>query len=133
MNPITWHDVRLSLHILAATVWVGGQLTLAGLVPVLRRSFPDAARPVARRFAVLAWSSFAVLVATGAWNVAAGWREMDRRDRRTLEVKLVLVVVSAAAALLHQRARSAAGLAVFGGISALAAVLVVFAGVLLAG
>jgi len=42
-------------------------------------------------------------------------------------------VVAAAAALLHQRARSAAGLAAFGLISALAAVLVVFAGVLLAG
>ena len=29
--------VRLFLHILAAPVWVGGQLTLAGLLPALRR------------------------------------------------------------------------------------------------
>ena len=133
MNPITWHAVRVTVHILAATIWVGGQFTLAGLIPVLRRAFPAATRLVARRFAVLAWSSFAVLVATGIWNVAAEWRQMDHRDRVTLAVKVALVLVSGAAAGLHQRARSAAGLAVFGAISALAAVLVVLAGVLLAG
>ena len=32
MLPLTVDTVRLSLHVLAATVWVGGQLTLAGLV-----------------------------------------------------------------------------------------------------
>ena len=36
--------VRLFLHVLAATVWVGGQLTLAGLVPGLRAISPDAPR-----------------------------------------------------------------------------------------
>ena len=29
----TWDTVRLTLHTLAATIWVGGQFTLAGLVP----------------------------------------------------------------------------------------------------
>ena len=28
--------LRLFLHVLAATIWVGGQLTLAALVPALR-------------------------------------------------------------------------------------------------
>ena len=37
MLPVGWDTVRLFLHVLAATVWVGGQLTLATLVPVLRR------------------------------------------------------------------------------------------------
>ena len=34
MNAIGWDDIRVALHILAATVWVGGQITLAALVPV---------------------------------------------------------------------------------------------------
>ncbi|MGD0876035.1 MAG: hypothetical protein ABSA14_13765 [Acidimicrobiales bacterium] len=28
--------VRLSLHVLAATVWVGGQIVVAGLPPTVR-------------------------------------------------------------------------------------------------
>jgi uncharacterized membrane protein len=28
---VSWDTVRLFLHVLAATVWVGGQLTLAAL------------------------------------------------------------------------------------------------------
>ena len=34
--------LRLSLHVLAATIWVGGQLTIAGLVPDLRALGGDA-------------------------------------------------------------------------------------------
>jgi len=30
-----WTIIRLSLHVLAACVWVGGQLVLAGLVPTV--------------------------------------------------------------------------------------------------
>jgi uncharacterized membrane protein len=36
MLAVHWDTVRLFLHVLAATVWVGGQLTLAALVPALR-------------------------------------------------------------------------------------------------
>ena len=38
MLGVTWDTIRLFLHVLAATVWVGGQLTLAALVPVLRKA-----------------------------------------------------------------------------------------------
>jgi putative copper export protein len=69
--PVSWTTVRLFLHVLGATVWVGGQLTLAGLVPGLRRVSPDAPRAVARRFNVIAWVAFAVLIATGIWNILA--------------------------------------------------------------
>jgi hypothetical protein len=34
--PITWSTVRLFVHVVAATVWIGGQLTVAALVPGLR-------------------------------------------------------------------------------------------------
>ena len=35
MLGVSWDTIRLFLHVLAATMWVGGQLTLAALVPVL--------------------------------------------------------------------------------------------------
>jgi putative copper export protein len=57
------------LHFTAATVWVGGQLTLAGLVPGLRGLSPDAPGVVARRFNQIAWPAFGVLVATGVLNI----------------------------------------------------------------
>jgi putative copper export protein len=57
--------------VLAATVWVGGQLTLAALVPVLRRVGPNAPRVAARRLNVVAWPAYGVLIATGIWNIAA--------------------------------------------------------------
>ncbi len=38
MLSVNWDTIRLFLHVLAATIWVGGQITLAALVPVLRRA-----------------------------------------------------------------------------------------------
>jgi putative copper export protein len=71
MLAVSWGTVRLFLHVLAATVWVGGQLTLAALVPVLRRQGPDAPRVAARRFSLVAWPAYGVLLITGVWNIAA--------------------------------------------------------------
>jgi len=42
MLTVSWDIIRLFLHVLAATIWVGGQLVLAALVPVLRRFGADA-------------------------------------------------------------------------------------------
>ena len=133
MLPVTWTTVRLFLHVLGATVWVGGQLTLAGLVPGLRRVSPDAPRTVARRFNVIAWIAFAVLVATGIWNILAIRPDWSSSYGTTLIVKLVVVAASGLTAALHTRARSAAPLAIFGALSGLTALAALFLGVLLAG
>ena len=50
---VSWATVRLFLHVLAAAVWVGGQLILAAIVPVLRRFGSDALAATARR---LTWA-----------------------------------------------------------------------------
>lgn len=133
MLSIDVDDVRLFLHVLAACVWVGGQLTLAALVPALRAVGTDVPRAAARRFAVVAWPAFAVLVATGVWNVQAEHDHVHGSYRVTLIVKLVIVVISGVTAFLHARAKSKAGLAVFGALTGLSALLALLLGVVLAG
>jgi len=131
--PISWTTIRLFLHVTAATVWVGGQLTLAGLVPGLRRISPDAPRAVAQRFAKIAWPAYGVLVVTGIWNVLAVHVEWSSPYGTKLMVKPGVGGVSGLAAYLHARARSRAGLAVWGSISGLAALGALFLGLVLAG
>ena len=71
MLPVDLETVRLFLHVLAATIWVGGQLVLAALVPALRAAGADVPRAAARAFNRVAWPAFAVLVLTGIWNIVA--------------------------------------------------------------
>ncbi|HVM27864.1 MAG TPA: hypothetical protein VM433_09350 [Mycobacteriales bacterium] len=123
-------EVRVFLHLLAATVWVGGQLVLAGLVPVLKRIGPEAPRAVAAQFGRIAWPAFGVLVLTGIWNIVAVG-DAGTEYRRTLEVKLAAVLLSGVAAVLHARASSRRGMAVWGALTALSALAALFLGVLL--
>jgi putative copper export protein len=109
MLGVSWDTIRLFLHVLAATVWVGGQITLAALVPVLRRLGAELPRAAARRFNQVAWPAFAVLVITGAWNVVAVRSQIHGSYEVTLVVKLVVVAVSGVSAALHAVARSTAG------------------------
>jgi len=133
MLTVSWDTIRLTLHVLAATIWVGGQLTLAALVPALRRAGPDLPRLVARQFSRVAWPAFGVLVLTGIWNVAAESDRNHGRYRVTLMVKIAVVLLSGVAALLHARARRPAGLAIWGAVTGATALAAVFLGVLLAG
>lgn len=85
--------VRLSLHVLAATVWVGGQLTVAGLLPAVRRLGEDATRRIAYAFARLSWPAYAILVATGIWNVTASSGRQGSAWQALLAAKVAVVVV----------------------------------------
>jgi putative copper export protein len=127
------HTVRLFLHVLAASVWVGGQITLAGVVPGVRRVAPEATRAIARGFARVAWPAFAVVVLTGFWNLA----EVDVSNTSTayqvtLLVKVTLAMASGAAAVVHQVGRSKAALAIGGAVGLVAALGAMFCGSLLA-
>jgi putative copper export protein len=133
MLGVTWDTIRLFLHALAATVWVGGQLTLAALVPVLRRAGADIPRAAARRFNQVAWPAFAVLIITGIWNVIAVRSQVIGSYETTLVVKLVVVLISGVTAALHARARGPAGRAVFGALTGVSALAALFLGILLAG
>jgi putative copper export protein len=129
--PIDTDTVRLFLHLLAAAVWVGGQVVLAALVPALKRVSADAPRAAARQFNRVAWPAYAVLVVTGVWNIAAVGDSMGSAYRTTLTLKLVVVVLSGLTAFAHARATTRRGLAVFGALTGLTALLALFLGVLL--
>ncbi|MHB1614854.1 MAG: hypothetical protein ACYCYA_11150 [Actinomycetes bacterium] len=132
MLSVTADTVRLFLHVLAATVWVGGQLVLAALVPVLRQLSPSAPRTAARRFNVVAWPAYGVLLATGVWNMVAVRSQLHGPYLTTLVVKLVVVALSGVTAVLHSRSRTTVGLAVWGALTGLTALSALFLGVLLA-
>jgi Copper resistance protein D. len=89
--------------VLGASVWVGGQLVLAGLVPVLRRdASSDTVRAAARQFQRLAWPAYALLLGTGIWNlVAIKVGDQSGAYLVTLMVKLALVALSGVGAATH--------------------------------
>jgi putative copper export protein len=126
--------LRLSLHVLAAAVWVGGQLTLAGLLPELRRLGGEATARVARAFARLSWPAFGVLVLTGIWNVTAVHASNSSSAwKAVLFVKIGVVVLAGVGAWLHQRATARRSLALWGAVAGSASIVAVVLGVLLAG
>jgi putative copper export protein len=133
MLPVGLDTVRLYLHVLAATVWVGGQITLAGLVPGLRKLGDDAPRVVARRFNRIAWPAYALLIATGVWNLVATHPSLSGRYGATLIVKLVVVVLSGLSAWAHAVSRSTLGLAIWGALTGTSALAALFLGVMLHG
>jgi putative copper export protein len=127
-------SLRIFLHVLAATVWVGGQITLAGLVPGLRVLGDQVPSAIARRFARISWPAFAVLVGTGVWNVVAVHPARQSTSWQiTLWIKLGVVGLSGVSAWLHGRARSRSGLEVWGAASGLSAMAALLLGVILQG
>jgi putative copper export protein len=132
VKHVDLETLRLFLHVLAATVWVGGQLTLAALVPALRAAGADVPKAAANAFNRVAWPAFGVLVATGVWNVVAEGHGSPAYQH-TLWLKYALVAASGVTAFLHARASSRAGLAVYGALTGVTALGALFVGIVLAG
>jgi putative copper export protein len=125
--------IRLTLHVLGATVWVGGQIVMTGLVGPARGLGPDAPKTLARAFARLAWPAYVVLVVTGIWNVTAlGYADMSSAWKAVLMAKIAVVVLAGLGVLLHQRATTRRGLAFWGAVGGLASVAALVMGILLA-
>ncbi len=126
--------LRLTLHVLAASVWVGGQIVLAGLVGPSRRLGVEAPKELARAFARLAWPAYAVLVLTGFWNISTfTWSDQTTAWKTVLIVKIVVVALAGLGAFLHQRATSKAQLALWGSVAGTASIAALVMGILLAG
>lgn len=125
-------SLRLVLHILAATVWVGGQIVLGGLVPRLRRAHPEALTTVANAYASVAWPAFAVAVVTGMWSILdVDVAAMDSSYHVTLGLKIALVAVAGFAAAAHSTSPSKLVKAVGGALGLLTSLVALYLGVLL--
>ncbi len=125
---------RLILHVLAATVWVGGQFTVAGLLPTIRSLGEEAPKKVAQAFGRLLWPAYGVLVITGFWNISSlTVKDASSAWKTVLIVKIVVVAVAGVAVFLHQRATTKRATAVWGAVGAIASVAALCLGVFLAG
>jgi putative copper export protein len=126
--------VRLTLHVLAATVWVGGQIVMTGLVGPARQLGGDASKTLARAFARMAWPAYVVLLVTGLWNVSTfTWSQQSFSWKAVLVAKIVVVVLAGLGAFLHQRATTKGQLALWGSVAGTASVAALIMGILLAG
>jgi len=128
-----WAIVRLSLHVLGACVWVGGQLVLAGLVVTLRGISHDAPAKVARAFARFTWPAYGLLIVTGVWNVAAMGSGATSNWNAVFGVKMFFVLVAGLGAFLHTKAASPKAKGVFAGVGMIGTIAALVLGVALTG
>jgi putative copper export protein len=125
--------LRLTLHVLAASIWVGGQIVMLGLMGP-GRSGPEAGQAMARAFARLAWPAFAVLVLTGFWNISTfHWDAQGTAWKAVLIAKIVVVALSGLGVLLYTRSTTKRAMAWWGSVAGLASVAALAMGILLAG
>lgn len=128
----TVDTIRLFLHVLAATVWVGGQIVLLGLVPRLRQAAPATTRIAARAYGTVAWPALLVLFVTGIWGIFdITIADQSSEYQITVALHVSLAVVAGASAAAHSLGRSKVALALGGAIGLLASLGAVFVGLLL--
>lgn len=106
----------VSLHVLAAMTWVGGMVVfVAAVMPYFRRR-PEAEKTAfldwfGPRFRVVSWICFAILAATGTFNLWARGVRLDDLLRgawwttpfgHVFMIKLGLVIVALAVSVAHE-------------------------------
>ena len=129
----TLDSLRIFLHVLGVAVWVGGQIVLAGLVPTIRVSAPDALPKVANAFARVAWPAMILIVFTGMWGLASSSStSSDSEYMVTFAIKMLLVFVAVGATVIHSQGSSKAAKAIGGALGLLGSLLAAYAGILLA-
>ncbi len=125
-------SIRIGLHLLAMAVWIGGQITMMALLPVLRE-FDGVAPKAARAFSRVAWPAFGLAVVTGIWNILAiPMADVSSGYNAVLGIKLVLVVIAGLATFAHQRTDKASVRGATAGIAFLASLVIVLLGTMLA-
>lgn len=114
--------IRIFLHVFSVTIWVGGQIVMLSLLPVLRAAGVDGLpAKAANAFQRVAWPAFGVAFITGIWNIL----EVDMGDTTTaysmvFGIKFLLVIISGMAAYIHAKSTKSAIKGMMGGLGFLA-------------
>jgi uncharacterized membrane protein len=96
---MSWYFVSVTIHVLAAMLWLGGLLFLAAVgAPVLRRVEPASLRAelferLGTQFRNVGWVAIAVLVVTGVANLY--FRGLLNGEIIKLGTVITMVVLSA--------------------------------------
>ncbi len=129
----TLDSIRIFLHVLAAGVWVGGQIVVAGVVPALRKSSgTEGTKSLANGFARVAWPAFGLALITGMWGLVARDGDSSTEYSVTFGIKFLLYIAAGASAVAHARSTKRPVIAVTGALGLLFSLIVMFLGTLLA-
>lgn len=124
--------IRVGLHLLGMAVWVGGQIIMMALLPVLRE-VDGMATKAAAAFGRVAWPAFGLAIATGIWNILViPMGDVSSGYNIILGIKLLLVVIAGMATFAHQRATEPSVRGATAGIGFLASLVVVLLGTMMA-
>ena len=124
--------VRLTLHICAVAVWVGGQIVIAAVVPALRSEHRSALPLVAKGFARVAWPAFVLAVLTGIWSLmTVDVSSTSSGYQIAMMLKVLAVLLSGAAAAIHSAGTSTAAKAIGGALGLVFALFAAVLGVLI--
>jgi len=104
---VEMNDVIRWFHLLAATVWVGGMITVAAIVPALRSNGVSRKQlqAMARRFGAVSWLAMAVAITTGIAQIF----RLDVELTGALAAKLILVGAAVMLAFAHREIARNAG------------------------
>jgi putative copper export protein len=128
----TADSIRLFLHVPAASVWVGGQIVLGGLVPKLRQVAPESLKVAANAFARIAWPAFAIVVVTGMWNILdIKVGDMSTEYQVSMFVHVLLAMATAMFVVIHSVGKTKLALALGGALGLLTSLGAMFVGILL--
>ncbi|MEM7092972.1 MAG: hypothetical protein AAF567_08215 [Actinomycetota bacterium] len=115
-------ELRTILHLLGVAVWLGGQIVMLGLLPVLRKLGGDVPKQAAAGFGRVAWPAFGLVIVTGIWNLlAVDLSDVSTGYNAVFGIKMILVVVTGIAAWAHQSTTNAALRGITGGLGFAAA------------
>ncbi len=116
-------QLRTILHLLGVTVWLGGQIVMLGMLPVLRKLGGDVPKQAAAAYGRVAWPAFGLIIVTGIWNIlAVDLSDVTPGYNAVFGVKMLLVVVTGLAAGMHQSTDKPAIRGITGGVGFAAAV-----------
>ena len=128
----TADSIRLFLHVLGASIWVGGQIVLGGLVPKLRKVAPESLKVAANAYARIAWPAFAVVFVTGMWNILdIKVGDMSTDYQVTMFVHVLLAMATAIFAVIHSVGKTKLALALGGAFGLLTSLGAMFVGIML--